>query len=310
MKNDTKQLIIIGSGPAGLTAAIYASRSNLHPILVEGSKPGGQLMNTTAVENWPGDISIMGPKLMMNMKEHAQHFGTTFVSGDVVKIDLAQRPFSLVTSKEQELKTHSLIVATGAMPKRLNITGEETYWGKGVTTCAVCDGAFHADKPVIIVGGGDTAMENASFMTKFTDKITIVHILDELTASAAMQKRVLDNPKIKIIYNSTVTEINGTDAGVTSATITNQKTNETTKLDANAVFIAIGYSPNTSIFKGQLDMDKWGYLTVKNHTHTSIEGVFAAGDVADYRYRQAITSAGSGCMAALDAERWLSKTGK
>lgn len=310
MKTAIEQLIIIGSGPAGLTAAIYASRSNLHPLLIEGSTPGGQLIKTTAVENWPGNISIMGPKLMMNMKEHAQHFGTRFVSGEVVKVDLAKHPFTLITNKERELKALSVIVATGAIPHRLNVPGEDTYWGKGVTTCAVCDGSFYPNKPVIIVGGGDTAMEDASFMIKFTDRITIVHILDKLTASAAMQKRVLDNPKIKIIYNSTVTDISGTDKGVTSATITDQKTNEQTKLDANAVFIAIGYSPNTAIFKGQLETDDWGYLMVKDHTHTSIEGIFAAGDVADYRYRQAITSAGSGCMAALDAERWLSKRSK
>ncbi len=310
MKIDIEQLIIIGSGPAGLTAAIYASRSNLHPLLIEGSTPGGQLMNTTAVENWPGNISIMGPKLMMNMKEHAQHFGTQFVSGEVVKVDLTKRPFTLVTNKKRELKAHSVVVAAGAVPNRLNIPGEDTYWGRGVTTCTVCDGAFYPDKPVIIVGGGDTAMESASFMTKFTDKITIVHILDKLTASSAMQKRVLDNPKIKIIYNSTVTNISGTDKGITSATITEQKTGKQTKLDVNAVFIAIGYSPNTAIFKGQLEMNNRGYLTVKDHTHTSIEGIFAAGDIADYRYRQAITSAGSGCMAAIDAERWLSKMGK
>ncbi|MEX0849173.1 MAG: thioredoxin-disulfide reductase [Candidatus Dependentiae bacterium] len=307
MSNTIEQLIIIGSGPAGLTAAIYAARANLHPLVIEGSKPGGQLMGTTVVENWPGTASIMGPKLMMDMKEHAKSFGTRFQSGDVTKVDFKQRPFIVTTNKDKTFKAHSVIVATGATPKRLRVPGEDEHWGKGVTTCAVCDGAFYNDKPVIIVGGGDTAMEDASFMTKFTDKITIVHILDKLTASAAMQKRVIDNPKINIIYNSTVTEIFGNDNGVTSATITHQQTNEKTKLDANAVFVAIGYKPNTNIFENQLELDDWGYLKITDNTKTSVEGVFSAGDVADYRYRQAITSAGSGCMAALDAERWLSK---
>lgn len=305
--NNIEQLVIIGSGPAGLTAGVYAARANLHPLIIEGSSPGGQLMGTTAVENWPGNISIMGPQLMMNMKEHAKHFGTRFENGNVASVDFKQRPFTLKTDHGKEIKAHSVIVATGATPKKLKVPGEDRYWGKGVTTCAVCDGAFFPDKPVIIVGGGDTAMEDASFMAKFTDNITIVHILDKLTASAAMQKRVLDNPKINIIYNSTVTEIFGNDTGVTSATITNQQTNEQTKLETNAVFIAIGYVPNTSIFKNQLDLDDWGYLKVHDNTNTSVAGIFSAGDVADYRYRQAITSAGSGCMAALDAERWLSK---
>jgi thioredoxin reductase (NADPH) len=302
----TEQLIIIGSGPAGLTAAIYAARANLHPLVIEGSKPGGQLMGTTAVENWPGIKSIMGPKLMMDMKEHAQSFGTRFKAGNVTEVDFKQRPFTIKTDKET-FKANSVIIATGATPKRLHIPGEEEYWGKGVTTCAVCDGAFFNDKPVVIVGGGDTAMEDASFMTKFTDNITIVHIMDKLTASAAMQKRVIDNPKINIIYNSTVTEIFGNDNGVTAAAITNQKTGEQTKIDTNAVFVAIGYKPNTTIFKDNIELDKWGYLKVTDNTKTSVEGVFSAGDVADFRYRQAITSAGSGCMAALDAERWLSK---
>ncbi len=305
--NNSEHLVIIGSGPAGLTAAIYAARANLNPLIIEGSSPGGQLMGTTAVENWPGTSSIMGPKLMMDMKDHAKVFGTRFMSGNVTNVDFKQRPFTLTTDHGKTITANSVIVATGATPKKLGIPGEKEHWGKGVTTCAVCDGAFFPGKPVIIVGGGDTAMEDASFMTKFTDKITIVHILDKLTASAAMQKRVLNNPKINIIYNSTVTEIFGTENDVTAATITNQQTGEETKLDTNAVFIAIGYDPNTTMFKGQLELDNWGYLKVHDNTKTSVEGVFSAGDVADYRYRQAITSAGSGCMAALDAERWLSK---
>jgi thioredoxin reductase (NADPH) len=304
-KNKVHELIIIGSGPAGLTAAIYAARANLKPLVIEGKEPGGQLMGTTAVENWPGEKSILGPTLMINMKEHAKHFGTEFLSESIVKVDFSQRPFIVWTDRDKELKAHSIIVATGAKPNKLNCPGEDTYWGKGVTTCAVCDGAFYADKKVLIVGGGDTAMEDASFMKKFTKDITIVQIKDELTASHAMQKRVLDDPDIEIIYNSTVTEIHGNGQNVTGATITNQDTGETTELSLDGIFIAIGLKPNTAIFEGQLAMGKWGYLEVENNTRTSVEGVFSAGDVADYRYKQAITSAGSGCMAALDAERYL-----
>lgn len=310
MKNKIHELIIIGSGPAGLTAAIYAARANLHPLIIEGKEPGGQLMGTTAVENWPGEKSIMGPQLMLNMKEHAKHFGTEFLSESVAQVDFSQRPFILRTDRDKELKAHAIIIATGATPNKLNCPGEDEYWGKGVSTCAVCDGAFYADKKVLIVGGGDTAMEDASFMKKFTKNITIVQISDALTASHAMQQRVINDPDINIIYNATVTQIHGDGQRVTGATITNQKTNETTKLDVDGVFIAIGLKPNTAVFEGQLAMGKWGYLDIKNHTRTSVEGVFAAGDVSDYRYKQAVTSAGSGCMAALDAERYLKSIGK
>jgi len=307
MHKDIEKLVIIGSGPAGLTASMYGSRAELAPLLIEGANPGGQLMYTTAVENWPGNISIMGPELMMNMKEHAKHFGTRFLSDEVTAVDFSKRPFTLTTRDGTTIKAESVIVATGAKPKRLKVPGEDTYWGKGVTTCAVCDGAFYPDKNVVIVGGGDTAMEDASFMTKFTNKITVVHILDKLTASPPMQERILKNPDINVIYSSTVTEIKGDGQKPTSVVITNQKTNEQIELPADAVFIAIGYTPNTAIFKGQLAMDDWGYLKVTDNTKTSVEGVFSAGDVADYRYRQAITSSGSGCMAALDAERWLAQ---
>jgi len=307
MHKDIEKLVIIGSGPAGLTAGMYGSRAELAPLLIEGANPGGQLMYTTAVENWPGNISIMGPELMMNMKEHAKHFGTRFLSDEVTAVDFSKRPFTLTTRDGTTIKAESVIVATGAKPKRLKVPGEDTYWGKGVTTCAVCDGAFYPDKNVVIVGGGDTAMEDASFMTKFTNKITVVHILDKLTASPPMQQRILKNPDINVIYSSTVTEIKGDGQKPTSVVITNQKTNEQIELPADAVFIAIGYTPNTAIFKGQLAMDDWGYLKVTDNTKTSVEGVFSAGDVADYRYRQAITSSGSGCMAALDAERWLAQ---
>ncbi|HEV2601002.1 MAG TPA: thioredoxin-disulfide reductase [Candidatus Babeliales bacterium] len=299
------KLIIIGSGPAGLTAGVYAARANLAPLIIEGSNPGGQLMSTSLVENWPGEKSIMGPALMMKMRDHAKSFGCTFLTENVTSVDFKNRPFTITTDKNKTMQAHAVIIATGALSKRLNIPGEQEYWSKGVTTCAVCDGAFYPNKEVIIVGGGDTAMEDASFMTRFTDKITIVHILDKLTASHAMQQRVLNNPKIKIIYNSTVTKIEGDGSHVKQVIITNQQTKEITTLPADALFIAIGMNPNTKPFEGQLELDKIGYMQVHNHTRTSVEGVFAAGDVADFRYRQAITSAGSGCMAALDAERYL-----
>ncbi|MCX5922559.1 MAG: thioredoxin-disulfide reductase [Candidatus Dependentiae bacterium] len=304
--NDTiHPLIIIGSGPAGLTAGVYASRANLKPLILEGKSPGGQLMGTTHIENWPGNISILGPTLMMNMRAHAKHFGSSFLAEEVVKVDFSSQPFTLWTHRNKELKAHAVIIATGAIPNKLGCPGEAEYWGKGVTTCAVCDGAFYPDKEIIIVGGGDTAMEDASFMTKFTQKITIVHIHDKLTASAAMQKRVLENPNIKIIYNSTVTEFKGNGDHVTHAVVTNQKTGEIQTLNADGAFLAIGGRPGTAPFQGQIDLNQWGYINVTNNTNTSVPGVFAAGDAEDYRYKQAITSAGSGCMAALDAERYL-----
>lgn len=305
MKDSIKNLIIIGSGPAGLTAGIYASRANLQPLIVEGLEPGGQLMGTTAVENWPGEKSIMGPQLMQNMREHAQHTGAEFKSGEIVSVDFSKPPFKLFTNKDEELITHAVIIASGATPKRLGVPGEDELWGRGVTTCAVCDGAFYQDKPVVIVGGGDTAMEDASFMRRYTDQITIIQIEDTLTASAAMQERVINDPQITIIYNSTVSEIIGSQEGVEKVIVTNQKTGKEQEIIANAVFIAIGLSPNTKPFKGQLELEDNGYMIVKNHTKTSVPGVFAGGDVADYRYRQAVTSAGAGCMAALDAERYL-----
>lgn len=301
----TEKLVIIGSGPAGLTAGIYASRANLEPLIIEGNKPGGQLTGTSHVENWPGNKSILGPKLMAEMREHAAYFGSRFISATVTRVDFSKKPFQLFTDDGQQISTQSVIIATGAYPKRLLCNGEEEYWGRGVTTCAVCDGAFYKNKPVIVIGGGDTAMEDASFLRKFTDKITIVHILDKLTASQAMQKRVLSDPSIKIIYNSTITEFLGDENGLTGAMIKNQQTGNVQQLTVDGVFIAIGSKPNTEIFKGQIECDQWGYVKVHDQVKTSIEGIFAAGDVHDFKYRQAITSAGAGCMAALEAERYL-----
>lgn len=303
-------VIIIGSGPAALTAALYVARANLNPLVIEGRNPGGQLMGTTYVENWPGTRRIMGPELMKNLRDHAQELGTEFLSDEITKADLKQQPFKVTTSKGQELSCRSMIIASGAVSRKLGCPGEDTYWGKGVTTCAVCDGIFYRDKRVIIVGGGDTAMENAHFMTAFTNHITIVHLLDKLTASHAMQQRIMNNPAIKVIYNSTITSIEGDGNHVTHAIITNQQTKEVTKVEVDGIFVSIGLTPKTELFKGQLTLNEQGYIALPDRTiqtATSIAGVFAAGDVADMRYRQAITSAGTGCMAAIDAERYLSQ---
>ncbi len=298
-------LIILGSGPAGLTAAIYSARGNLKPLVIDGTLPGGQLLGTTYVENWPGEKSILGPTLMQNMRDHAKHFGTEFLSETVVKVDFTKKPFTLWTDQNKQLQAHAIIVATGAVPNKLGCPGEKEYWGKGVTTCAVCDGAFYADKNVLVVGGGDTAMEDASFLKRFTNRVTIIQIGDKLTASYAMQQRVINDPDITIIYNSTVTEIHGKNDHVTGITVTDQKTHKTIALDIDGIFVAIGLKPSTDIFKNQLAMNEYGYLHIENDTKSSVEGVFIAGDVADYRYRQAITAAGAGCMAALDVERYL-----
>ncbi len=312
MNSDTQaiqNLIIIGSGPAGLTAAVYAARAFIKPLIIEGDRPGGQLMNTTIIENWPGHKSILGPELMMLKRDHAEHFGARFVPGSVSSVDFSVRPFKITTNKNQIFLTHSVIIATGASPNLLNCKGEQDYLGKGVSTCAICDGAFYPNKEVIIVGGGDTAMEQALFMSRYTQKITIVHILSKFTASPIMQQRVLEKPFIKVIYSSTVSTIEGDGNTIKKITITHQETNQVSELPADVVFLAIGQKPNTSPFQGQLELDKHSYIVLKNQTTTSIPGVFVAGDVADYRYKQAIVSAGSGCMAALDAQTYLEKEG-
>lgn len=299
-----EKLVIIGSGPAGLTATLYASRAFLKPVLIEGSAPGGQLMGTTYVENWPGTTSILGPQLMMNMKEQLHNFENTIISEHVTSVDFSQRPFT-VTTKNESIKTHSVIIATGASPNKLNCPGETTYWGKGVTVCAVCDGAFYPNKKVLIVGGGDTAMEDATFMTNYTKDITIVHILDTFTASPIMQKKLSQKGPIKTYFNHTVTEIRGNGTHVTHVVIQNTVTGAQELIQTDVIFLAIGQKPNTSLFATELECVKGGYIKVFNETKTSIPGIFVAGDVADYRYRQAITSAASGCKAALDAQRYL-----
>lgn len=306
MKNSNiRDLTIIGSGPAGLSAAIYASRANLEPLVIEGKEPGGQLMSTSYIENWPGVEKIRGPELMSNLKQHAKSFGTQFLPQSVVSVDLLHKPFLINTDNNIQIQSKAIIISTGANPKRLGCKGENEYWSKGVSSCAICDGALFRNKNIIIVGGGDSAMENASFMTNFTDKITIVHILPELTASYSMQKKIITDPKIKIIYNSSVSEIKGNDHQVSSVSIFNYHTQTTSELETDAVFIAIGLIPNTKIFKDQLELTEYGHIVLKNNTETSVKGIFAAGDVADAKYRQAITSAGSGCAASLDAERYL-----
>lgn len=305
-----RKLVILGSGPAGLTAGIYAGRSDLTPLIIEGKEPGGQLMGTTTVENWPGDLETTGPKLIERMREQAEACGSEFEPGIATDIDMSQHPFTVTTNKDKTFTADAVIIATGSKPRRLECPGEEEYWGKGVTTCAVCDGAFYKDKPVVIVGGGDSAMEDAEFMLTFTDKITIVQIEDELTASPATKENVVDNEHIDIIYNSTVTEIHGDGDGVTGVTIKNTNTDETQKLETNAVFIDIGFLPNTEMVKDNIELTEYGHIVVHDQSRTSQDGIFVAGDVADPKYQQAVTASGMGCKAALDAERYIKRLKK
>lgn len=298
-------LIIIGAGPAGLTAAIYAARAQLNPLVIQGCKPGGQLMSTTSIENWPGTGSITGPELMINMLGQAQALGTQMLPGSAAQVDLSVRPFSIILDTKQKLQAHSIIIACGATPNRLHCPGEDTYWGKGVSTCAVCDGALYHKQSIVVVGGGNTSMESAAFLQKHGNKVTIVHIGDKLTAFPDQQKRILNNPDITIIYQSTVTQITGNATKVTGVVITNQKTGNQQTLPTDAVFLAIGLKPNTAIFSGQLALTEYGHIRVHDSVKTSIPGVFAAGDVHDPKYRQAIVSAGFGCMAALEAQQYL-----
>lgn len=305
---DTKKVIIIGSGPAGYTAALYASRANLEPLVIEGSQPGGQLTTTTDVENFPGfPEGIMGPELMSNMKKQTERFGTTYLSTFVKKCDLSQRPFKITCENGDEFMAESLIISTGASAKYLGLPNEAELIGKGVSACATCDGFFYRDQIVHVVGGGDTAMEEAMFLTKFAKKVYIIHRRDSFRASKPMQERVLANEKIEVIWNSEVTEILADDKGVTGVKVKNNQTNETTERATDGLFMGIGHSPNTGFLEGQIKTDETGYIIPTNapHPDTNIEGVFACGDVQDHYYRQAISAAGSGCMAAIRAERFL-----
>jgi thioredoxin reductase (NADPH) len=301
-----RDVIIIGSGPAGLTAALYAARANLKPLLIEGLEAGGQLMLTTLVENWPGyRDGIMGPDLMAELRAQAERFGADIIQGNVESVNLAHRPFSVRTS-DAEYHSRSLIVATGASARLLGLESERALIGHGVSTCATCDGFFFRGKPIAVIGGGDSAMEEAIFLTKFASSVTVVHRREALRASKIMQDKAFANPKIAFEWNSEVEEVRDSVKGAVSALmLRNSKTGERKALEVEGVFVAIGHTPNTWLFKGQLEMDGNGYIVTHSGTRTNIPGVFAAGDVQDHIYRQAITAAGSGCMAAIDAEKYL-----
>jgi thioredoxin reductase (NADPH) len=305
-----EKLAIIGSGPAGYTAALYAARANLSPVLFEGMQPGGQLTITTEVENYPGFAEgVMGPELMERMKAQAERFGTRFVPGEITRVDLSVRPFRL-WSEEAEYTADAVIVATGASAKWLGIPSEKAYQGKGVSACATCDGFFFRGVEVAVVGGGDTAVEEASFLTKYATKVFLIHRRGELRASKVMQERARKNPKIEFVWNAAVEEVLGDGKAMTGLRLKSTKDGKTWEMKAQGLFLAIGHEPNTGVFKGQLEMNEVGYLNVQAPTtRTSREGVFASGDVADPIYRQAVTAAGSGCASAIDAERWLGEQG-
>ena len=313
---EARQVVIVGSGPAGLTAAIYASRAQLSPLVIEGEpsstsdQPGGQLMLTTEVENFPGFVQgVMGPELMGAFREQAARFGTDYVTAKVSRVDLSRRPFGLwvgdPAASDPTYAADALIVATGAKALMLDLPNEERLLGHGVSTCATCDGFFFRGQEIAVVGGGDSALEEALFLTRFADKVTLIHRRGELRASKVMQQRAVDNPKIEFLWHSSVVDVMG-DTKVSGVRVRNNESGDEHDLALSGLFVAIGHRPNTDLFKGQLEMEDNGYLTTVGATsYTNVEGVFACGDVQDHRYRQAITAAGSGCMAAIDAERWL-----
>src|SRR5580765_7403702 len=301
-----RNVVIIGSGCAGLTAAIYAARANLKPLVLEGHEPGGQLSLTTHVENFPGfPDGIMGPELIENMKRQAARFGAEFKSGAVTEVDLSQRPFTVTVNGEKH-QTKTLIVAAGATARLLGLEGEKELIGRGVSTCATCDGYFFRGKPIAVVGGGDSAMEEAIYLTRFASKVTVIHRRDSLRASKIMQDKAFANAKIEFIWDSEIADIKDLERGeVTGIIVRNLKTGRLTNVALDGIFIAIGHTPNTALFRGQIELDEAGYIVTHHGSKTSMPGVFAAGDVQDHIYRQAVTAAGSGCMAAIDAERYL-----
>jgi len=302
-----EKVVIIGSGPAGLTAALYAARANLKPVLIEGLEAGGQLMLTTAVENFPGfPEGIMGPDLMANMRKQAEHFGMQTLTGDVTRVDLQKRPFAIQLADDRRVSAETLIIATGASARWLDIGSDRRLAGRGVSTCATCDGYFFRGKPIAVVGGGDSAMEEAIYLTRFASKVTVVHRRETLRASKIMQDKAFANPKIEFVWDSEIDHVHDPERGeVTGVTLRNLKTGQLSDLTVDGVFIAIGHTPNTKLFAGQIDLDENGYILTHSGTKTNVPGAFAAGDVQDHHYRQAITAAGTGCMAAIDAERYL-----
>lgn len=304
-------VVILGSGPAGLTAALYTARANLKPVVVEGLLPGGQLVNTTEVENYPGFVDgIMGPELMEIFKKQAERFGTSYVPGNVTRVDFSKRPFGVFT-EDTELRARAVIIATGASPRTLDIPGEKEYAGRGVSYCATCDGFFFRDQEIAVVGGGDSAMEEGIFLTKFGKRVTVVHRRDAFRASKIMADRLLQNPKVRVLWDTVVEEVLGKDGKVSAMRAKNVKTGETKEEPCGGFFVAIGHVPNTDLFEKILPMNSDGYLEIKHgSSYTTIPGVFAAGDVHDHVYRQAVTAAGAGCRAAIDCERWLEAEGR
>ena len=300
-------VIIIGAGPSGYTAGIYCSRAGYDTLILSGILPGGQLVNTTEVENYPGfENGIMGPDLMIDMRKQSQRMGTTIIDDEVVNVDFRRNPFKVLTASE-EYEGRAVIIATGANPRKIGLEGEQTFAGKGVSYCATCDGPFFRNQEIVVVGGGDSAIEEATFLTKFATTVHLVHRREELRASKVMQERALNNEKIKFHWNSELVDIKG-DQKVQQAILKNLKTNEETAIDAGGIFVAIGHEPNTKLFKNQIDLNENGYIILKNKTHTNIEGVFAAGDVHDTDYRQAVTAAAYGCMAAIDVDKYLTES--
>lgn len=299
-------VIIIGSGPAGYTAGIYTSRANLSTLIISGTLPGGQLMTTSEVENYPGfPNGIFGPELMMNMRQQAERFGAVIVDDEVLKVDFKNRPFTITTHAET-YTAEATLLCTGASPRKLGIPAEQQFSGRGVSYCATCDGPFFKGENIVVVGGGDTAMEEATFLTKFGKSVRVVHRRDSLRASKILQQKALENPKIEFIWNNVVADIKGNNK-ISTVLVKDINTGKERTIETGGLFVAIGHEPNTAVFKGQLELDDKGYIILKHHTKTSVEGVFAAGDVHDHRYRQAVTAAGFGCMAAIDVEKWLSE---